>query len=34
MRTISTNYTEAVSSVNSENWISAMQKEFDSFVEK
>ena len=33
MHTIRTNYTEAVNSMDSENWILAMQKELDSLVE-
>ena len=30
---IPTNYTDAINLVNSENWILAKQKEFDSLVE-
>ena len=33
MRTIPTNYTEAFNSVNSNNWILAMRREFDSLIE-
>ena len=33
MRIIPTNYTEVINSVDSENWILAMQKEFNSLVE-
>ena len=33
MCTILTNYTEAINSVDSEYWVSAMQKEFHSLVE-
>ena len=32
MHTILTNYTQTVNSVDSENWILAMQREFDSLV--
>ena len=33
MYTIPTNYTDAINSVDSENWILVMWKEFDSLVE-
>ena len=33
MCTIPTNYTDAINSMDSDNWILAMRKEFDSFVE-
>ena len=33
MHTIPTNYTEAINSEDSVYWVSAMQKEFDFFVE-